>query len=312
VAETEVALSGAQLPRTGSYPIRRGPLIVFSLLAGLAVAILWSAQLADDDIGVNTANGLLGHNSLTTGIAGSAAGILFAFTAGLAGTFTACNVAAFSAIAPMMEDAPSATTRARLALRPLAWLAVGLIVVAGVYGAIGAVLGKRIPQLSTATLGNHVPERILQSMIVFSVIGLIFIYLGLAAAGVVPDPLRRMTERFAYTPQLVMGALIGGFLIGRPYPLFYKMFLYAASTHDPFYGALTFILVALGNILLMAVIFLALSMSKFQSWMLARPGRIATFTAAALIIGGAFTFFYWGVRVPAGLGYGWFPTMPWN
>jgi hypothetical protein len=155
----------------------------------------------------------------------------------------------------MMEDAPSVTTRAKLALRPLAWLAAGLILIATAYGAAGAMLGKNIPQLSTATPGNHVPERVLQSMIVFSAIGLIFIYLGLAAAGIAPDPLRRMTERFAYTPQLVMGALIGGFLIGRPYPLFYKMFLYSASTHNPFYGALAFVLVAVGNILLMAVIF---------------------------------------------------------
>jgi len=56
-----------------------------------------------------------------------------------------------------------------------------------------------------------------------------------------------------------MGALIGGFLIGRPYPLFHKMFEYAASTHNPFYGALSFILVALGNIVVMALLFLALS-----------------------------------------------------
>ena len=34
--------------------------------------------------------------------------------------------------------------------------------------------------------------------------------------------------------------------------------------------------------------------------------------ALALLIGGAFTFVYWGVRLPAKLGYGWFPTMPWS
>jgi hypothetical protein len=312
MADTNTALASTRFPRTEARQKRRGRLVVLSLLAGLAVAVLWSARLVDDDIGVNAANGMLGHNSLTTGIAGSAAGILFAFTAGLAGTFTACNVAAFSTIAPLMEEAPSVAARARLALRPLAWLALGLFVVAGCYGAIGAVLGKNIPQLSTAMIGSHVPERVLQSMIVFCVIGLIFIYLGLAAISVVPDPLRRITQRFSYTPQLIMGALIGGFLIGRPYPLFFKMFEYAASTHNGFYGALAFILVALGNILLIAVLFLALSMSRFQHWLRADPMRIAKFTAAALLIGGAFTFFYWGVRVPANLGYGWFPHMPWR
>ena len=311
--EIDTAAASAELSGAAARPIRRTPLVVWSLLAGLAVAVLWSAKLVDDDIGVNAANGMLGHNSVSTGIAGSIAGILFAFTAGLAGTFTACNVAAFSAIAPLMEDAHSAAARARLALRPLGWLAMGLCAVAGIYGFVGATLGKSIPQLSTASVGgSQVPVRLLQSVIVFSAIGLIFIYLGLAAAGVVPDPLHRVTERFAYTPQLVMGVLIGGFLIGRPYPLFYKMFEYAASTHNGFYGALTFILVALGNVLLMGLLFVALSMSRFQHWLAAEPSRIAKFTAAALLIGGAFTFFYWGVRAPANFGYGWFPHMPWH
>lgn len=290
---------------------RRGPLVVLSLLAGLAIAVLWSAQLVDDDIGVSTASGMLGHDSLTTGITGGAAGIVFAFTAGLAGTFTACNVAAFSAVAPLMENAPSAVARMRLALRPLGWLTVGLVVVAGGYGAIGATVGKSIPQLSNALVGA-MPERIMQSMVVFTVIGLVFIYLGLAAAGIVPDPFRRISARFSYAPQLVMGALIGGFLIGRPYPLFFKMFQYAASTHNGLYGAAAFILVAVGNILIMAILFLALSASKFQQWLSADPARIAKFTASALLIGGAFTFFYWGVRLPSHFGYGWFPSMPWH
>jgi hypothetical protein len=301
----------ATLTQPTSRTIPRGALVAISLLAGAAIAVLWSARLVDDDIGVNSANGMLGHNSLSTAINGSAAGVLFAFTAGLAGTFTACNVAAFSAIAPLMEDAPSAAARLKLALRPLAWLSAGVILVAGTYGAVGATLGKSIPQLSTAKVGG-MSERALQAVIVFSVIGLALIYLGLAAAGYVPDPLRRVTARFPHAQQLVMGVFIGGFLIGRPYPLFFKMFQYAASTHNGFYGALTFILVALGNILIMALLFLLLSMSRFQRWLAAEPGRVMRFTAAALLIGGAFTFIYWGLRVPAGAGYGWFPHMPWH
>ncbi|HEY3735538.1 MAG TPA: sulfite exporter TauE/SafE family protein [Streptosporangiaceae bacterium] len=305
------AVSSPPVETTGTRTIRTGTLIVVSLLVGAGIAMLWSAKLVDDDIGVNSATGILGHNSLTSGISSSGAGIVFAFIAGLAGTFTACNVAAFSAIAPLMQDAPSLGARARAALRPVGWLAVGVIVVAGLYGAIGAAFGKHIPQLSTATIGNGVHVRTLQAIGIFSVIGLIFIYLGLAAAGTVPDPLRRLTARWPHTPQLVMGALIGGFLIGRPYPLFYKMFAYAASTHDPAYGAAAFILVALGNILLMAILFLVLSMTRYQQWLQSRPGRVARFTAVALLIGGGFTLAYWGLRVPANLGYGWFPTVGW-
>ena len=145
---------GAQRVDSGAGIRRRGMLIAGSLLVGLMIAVLWSAKLVDDDIGVNTANGMLGHDSLTTGIAGTAAGVIFAFTAGLVGTFTACNVAAFSAIAPLMEDAPTVASRLRLYLRPLGWLSVGLVAVAAGYGAIGAIFGSSIPQLSAAMIGS--------------------------------------------------------------------------------------------------------------------------------------------------------------
>ncbi|HEX4832631.1 MAG TPA: hypothetical protein VH478_16225 [Trebonia sp.] len=290
----------------------RGWLILISLVIGVIIAVLWSADLVDDDIGVNAANGILGHDSLTTNITGSLAGIAFAFVTGLAGTFTACNVAAFSAIAPLMEEAPSAMTRAKAALRPLLWLSIGLIVVAAVYGAIAATLGTSIPQLSNTVVDGIMPARFLQAVIAFGLIGLIFVYLGLATAGIVPDPMRRATERFRYAPQLLMGALIGGFLIGRPYPLFYKTFEYAASTHDGAYGALVFVLVSLGNIVLMGVLFLLLSMTRFPQWLTASPSRAAKFTAVALLIGGAFTIAYWVVRLPANFGIGWFPHMPWS
>lgn len=289
----------------------RGPLVTVSLLAGLVITILWSANLVGNDIGMNAAKGILGGNSLTAGITDDTAGIIFAFTAGLSCTFTGCSVAAFSAVAPLMADASTAATRMRLALRPLGWLAAGLIVVAGVYGAIGATLGKSIPQFSDAMVGG-IPEQTIQGMVVFSVIGLIFIYLGLAAVGVVPDPLRWPTARFSHTPQVVMGALIGGFLIGRPDPLFFKMFKYAVSTHNGFYGALSFVLVAIGSVLIMAVLFLALAASRFQQWLAMDPARTAKFTAAALLVGGAFTFFTWGIKLPASFGYGWFPTVPWQ
>jgi hypothetical protein len=293
-------------------PTRRGLTILISVLLGIAVAVLWSAQLVDDDIGVNVANGLLGRNAANADLASTVTGLLFAFITGIAGTFTACNVAVFSAIAPMVQDQDTLSGRLRLALRPLGWLAVGAVVVAGGYGAIGARLGTRIPQLSTKTVGNHVPVRLLQSVVVFGSIGLVMLYLGLAALRVVPDPLGRLSGRWPHAPQLVMGALIGGFLIGRPWPLFHKMFLHAASTHNVLYGAAAFVLVAVGNLLLMAVLYLLLAASRFPQWLRTKASRVSTVSAAAWLIGGAFTIVYWVVRLPAHFGYGWFPTMPWH
>lgn len=304
--------SGTTVPGGVPNP-RRGLVIGISVLVGLAVAVLWSAQLVDDDIGVNSANGLLGQTASSATITSTVTGLIFAFVTGLAGTFTACNVAVFSAVAPLVESRPSAAGRLRQALRPLGWLSLGAVVVAGLYGAIGALLGSRLPQLSTATVGsNHVPVRLLQSVAVFGVIGLIMLYLGLAALNIVPDPLRRLAARWAPTPQVFMGVLIGGFLIGRPWPLFHKMFEYAASTHNAAIGAAVFALIVVGNMIVMGVLFLVLSFSRFPQWLRAKPNRIMTVTAVALLIGGAYTFFYWAVKAPSHFGIGWFPSVPWH
>lgn len=109
--------------------------------------------------------------------------------------------------------------------------------------------------------------------------------------------------------------LIGLFLIGRPYPLFKAMFTYAAATHDPFYGAAAFLLVAIGNVALMAVLFVALALlggQRLQRWTAAASGRAAALTGTALLVAAVFTLAYWDLRLGARFGYGWFPTLPWT
>src|SRR3989454_11688776 len=102
-----------------------------------------------------------------------------AFVSGLTGPFTACNVAGLSAIAPL-----SAGRRPSLpsALQSLGWLALGTSVVAGLYGAIAALIGPSIPQLSHA-LGGQLPIRLIQSMGVFGILGLVLVAMGLAPMG---------------------------------------------------------------------------------------------------------------------------------
>jgi hypothetical protein len=152
-------------------------------------------------------------------------------------------------------------------------------------------------------------------MVAFGIVGLAMVVLGLASAGIVRDPLAGLSRRFANAPLLVMGALIGGFLIGRPYPLFHNLFVHAAKTHNPFYGALAFALQSVGNIVVMGLLFLLLSYGtggRVPRWLGARPGRIATVTASAFLVAGAFTLAYWELRILGRFGYLWFPTAPWN
>jgi hypothetical protein len=277
---------------------------------GLLAALLWSFTLVDSTIGDNVANTLLGHDAKEEAIAGTGAAIAFAFVSGLAGTFTACNIAAFSAIAPL-----SCQRRAiGDVLRPLGWLALSACAVAGAYGAIGAAIGTGMPQLSEAMAGD-MPARLIQSIVIFGVIGLVLFAMGLATLGVVPNPLAGLYARHARAQVMVMGALIGAFLIGRPFPLFHKMFEYAAERHNPLLGAATFVLQSLGNILVMGALFVLLAYARggaFPRWLGARPGRLARFTAGSLLAAGTFTFAYWVLRVPANFGIGWWPSMPWS
>jgi hypothetical protein len=296
-----------------SAPARSGPLIVASVLAGIALSALWSYHFVDSIIGDNVANTLLGHDAKATAIGGTAAGLLFAFVSGLAGTFTACNIAVAASIGPMAHAGASGSSTAglRFMLRPLGLLTLGMVVVSATYGFAGVLLGDALPQLSTATTAGGMPVRLLQSSVVFGVIGLAFVYLGLAAFGKVPDP---FTHR-PFVRVFVLGMLVGAFLIGRPYPLFHKLFQWAADNGNPAYGAGAFVLQSLGNILIVAALFalaVFLSGGRLIRWLAARPARTLAVTGSLLLTLGVFTVVYWTLRVPAIFGYGWFPEMPYN
>jgi hypothetical protein len=279
-----------------------------SVLGGLLLAVLWSSYLVDDSIGQNVADGVLRHGAETTAIGGTTGAAVFAFVSGFAGTFTACNFAVFGAL-PQVTGAERSRWSAPLAA--LGWIVGGMLAVSVGYGFVAVLLGSDLPQLSTRVIGNGMPERLLQSVVAFGVIGLIFACLGLGSLGLVPDPLASRPR----ARSLVLGALIGGFLIGRPYPLFHKLADYAVSTHNPFVGALTFALQSLGNILVVGVLGFVMAVlggGALGRWIAARPRRANAMAGVALLALGTFLVIYWDVRLPAHFGYGWFPTMPWN
>jgi uncharacterized membrane protein len=172
-----------------------------------------------------------------------------------------------------------------------------------------------MPQFSTVKLSpGTVPPVLLQAMVVFGVIGLAMIYLGLAALGVVRDPFARISRGFPNARMVFMGILIGGFLIGRPFPLFRQMFRDAATEHNPLYGAAAFILQSLGNIVVMGVLFLVMAnFGSLRRWLAAKPGRVAAVTAASLLVAGVFTVLYWDVRLLSAVQViPWYPVVAWG
>ncbi|MFD7659224.1 hypothetical protein ACFV4N_35055 [Actinosynnema sp. NPDC059797] len=288
----------------------RGRLIAGSAAAGVLLAVLWSYEFVDHVIGANVAGALLGEDASAMSIAGVASGLAFAFVSGLAGTFTACNIAMAASVGPMGQASGAAPGSVRPLLRPLGLFTAGVVGVSALYGAVGVLIGPGLPQLSSATVGQ-VPVRLLQSSVVFGVVGLAFAFLGLASLGVVRDPFRgRPAARV-----VVLGALVGAFLVGRPYPLFIKLFRSAVESGNPLYGAGAFVLQSLGNVLLAVAVFVVLALvtrGRFLRWFAGGSPRTTAVSAALLIALGVFLLVYWDLRVPSMFGFGWFPTMPYN
>jgi hypothetical protein len=299
----------ASLFANGYYPRRRIAIALLGAAGGLLLAYLWTPALVDDQIGFNTANTLLNRNAEATPVGGVLSGILFAFVTGLAGSFTACNIACFGAVGPLLSEG-SRGTRIRSALRPLGWISAGMLPVSALYGALVGIMGTHMPQFSNSHATGLTP-RAIQSMVAFGIVGMSMIVLGLAAAGVVPDPMARISRRFPNAPLVLLGALLGGFLIGRPYPLFHELFQSAATSHDPFYGAAAFALQSLGNIIVMSLLFLLLTFAtgrRVRSWLAAAPTRVSTLTAISFLVAGFFSFAYWDLRTLSQVGDFWFPS----
>jgi hypothetical protein len=283
-------------------------------MVGFLLTVIWSAEFVDQTIGENVASTFLGHEASGSAITGMPAGVFFAFVSGIAGTFTACNIAVFGALAPMMEAGGTRWQRLARLLRPVGWLTVGMTAVAAMYGAIVGIVGTRMPQFSTAanTPGTLSPRSI-QSMVAFGIVGFALLYLGLAALRLVPDPLSALARRFPNAPMVVMGALVGGFLIGRPYGLFRQLFREAAESGNPLYGAAAFVLQSLGNVVIVVLLFLLLaSAGRLRRWLTADPRRMTAVIAVSLIVTGVFTVLYWDVRLLARREIiPWYPVAPW-
>jgi len=279
---------------------RRSLTLGLALLAGICAAGFWNASVADgfgrDVIAGNAIGGATGKAAEFSTL-GAGFGFLFAVVAGLAATFTACNCVAFAMI-PGLVCARDAGSVRREALRSLGVMLFFVVIVDAIYGAFVGWLGPE-----GAAAFNTREIRGAQASIVFTVLGTLMLFWGAIELGLLDALVRRcsaVTRAFfaqSTTKVAIMGAMIGAFAVGRPFPVFREFLLFTAQSRSPVYGAAVMALQGVGQVLVMVTLFLLIVWlfgKRLTRW-LAVPPRAATLSAAALIMGGAYFVTYWGI-----------------
>lgn len=278
------------------------------LLYGLAAAMLgiliagfWNYQLVDGFGRDFIAAGTIGDTDVLSGSfseKGGGFGFLFAAIAGLAATFTACNCVAFTMLPGLACPADRAATR-QTALRTITAFVLPVLAVGGAYGIFVGFLGPD----GVAAI-NERAVRLAQAQAVFSVIGTVMLVWGLLELGFFEKwtyCMSPVTKKFFNRPSTkaaLLGLLVGLFAVGRPFPVFREFMTYAATAQSPTYGAAVMMIHGLGQITVLLLLFFLLvwlAGDKMMKWSADKPYQPRMMTALALLGGGAYFIFYWGI-----------------
>jgi hypothetical protein len=297
------SIAGSPMTAAVDAPYPASRRVVYLLIAaaiGVTIAGFWNFRVVDgfgaDIVAANTIGDYRGKGAEFASL-GSAFGFVFAFVAGLAATFTACNCVAFAMIPGLVcnQDDRSGRTAA---LRSLGVMLAWVLIVSVIYGAFIGWLGP-----AGATAINARDVRFAQATTVFSVLGVAMLIWGAIDLGLADRLVARCTpatRAFFAQPTTragLMGIMIGAFAIGRPYPVFREFLLYASQAKSPVYGAAAMALQGLGQVTVMVGAFLAVIVvfrRTLAAWA-QKTTQASLVSALALTAGGAYFVFYWGI-----------------
>jgi hypothetical protein len=261
---------------------------VVAIVVGVLSAGLWNARVVDgfgrDVVAGNTVGAINGLGS-TFETNGFGWGFVFAWVAGLAATFTACNCVVYAA---------------------LGIFSAAVIAVGAFFGIFVGLLGP-----TGVAAFNQSPVRLAQARTVFSGIGLVMLVWGVLEFGYLKSVVRRfspITRAFFASPHTkaaIMGVLVGLFAVGRPYPVFREFLTYAATASSPLYGAAVMAVQGVGQIAVMVAVFMLLVYglgNRLNRWVTETPHRPALVSAVALVTGGTYFIYYWGLAFAFDIG----------
>ena len=302
LSDTTFSAVATTSDRVDAFAVSRRAMYLISAMAlGVIVAGFWNFRVVDgfgsDVVAANTIGTYQGKAAEFATL-GAGFGFIFALVAGLAATFTACNCVAFAMI-PGLVCAKDAKTDRSAALSSLGVMLSFVVLVSAIYGAFVGWLGP----VGVAAI-NAREVRFAQAGVVFSVLGLVMLLWSAIEFGLLDPVTRRssaVTRAFfaqTTTKAAIMGAMLGAFAIGRPYPVFREFLLYAAQAQRPSYGAAVMALQGIGQVLVMVGAFLLvlwLFGEKLRTWVINKPAQPALVSAFALAAGGAYFLFYWSI-----------------
>ncbi len=296
-----------------SLPVRRRVLVALVAVAlGVVVAGFWNYHAVDSFGREAFAEPIAGDTSEAAGAYGSLGpgfGFVFAVAAGLAATFTACNCVVFAMAPGLACNADGSVDRGAV-LRSLGVFAGGVVLVGAAYGVFVGMLGP-----AGIAAVNERAVRLAQARAVFSLLGVVLLAWGVAELGFlerVRGRLSRETRAFLAKPSTragAMGVLVGLFAVGRPFPVFREFLTYAAHAQSPLYGAAVMVVHGLGMILVMVlllVLMVRLAGDRLTAWVQRDPEGPRVVSGFALLAGGAYFLFYWGLAFAFNVGgWGW-------
>ncbi|CAN5443821.1 hypothetical protein BH23BAC3_BH23BAC3_14930 [soil metagenome] len=289
----------------------RTKLIMYALVASvlaILIAGFWNYHLVDGFGRDFIAGQTIGNTSeLAGGFAqyGSGFGFLFAAIAGLAATFTACNCVVFA----MLPGLACSTESSKKSANPwwvLAAFVGGVTLISVLYGFyIGMIGPAGVEALSVREV------RLGRAQTVFTFIGVIMLAWGCSEMGFLDRIKNRLSEKqraflgSATTKGGLLGILVGLFAVGRPFPVFRDFLTYAAQVESPLYGAGVMAIQGLGQILVMVLLFVLmvwLAGKKIMNWASQNPHKPRLVSGLALVTGGVFFIFYWGLAFAFDIG----------
>lgn len=287
---------------TGQYKLSKRLLWgIGFIFIGIIIAGFWNYHLVDGfgrDIIAGKTIGDTTALAGTYGEKGGGFGFIFAAIAGLAATFTACNCVAFAMIPGLACSTDKQATR-KTAIRAITAFIAPVVLVGAVYGVFIGFLG---PEGIEAF--NERAVRGARARTIFSLIGIAMLMWGFIELGFLSrfiqklSPLTREFFSAPVTKAAMLGILVGFFAVGRPFPVFREFLTYAATAGSPTYGALVMMIHGLGQIAVLLGLFFILvwlAGNRMMQWSTEKPYQPRMVTALALLGGGSYFLFYWGI-----------------